>query len=114
MYVLILLGQVPCLLWMSMAEGEMRLWAACAMALVHFMSQPVYNSMIARYVPDHRRSVGYGFSNMMIFGLGAIGPTLAGYLESDRATYATLALFALVASLAALALQLRHGRAGKE
>lgn len=76
--VLVLFGNVPPLLWMAFAEGPSRFVAACILALIHFMNQPVYNSLIAQHVPASRRSLGYGFSNMMCFGIGAFGPYFAG------------------------------------
>jgi hypothetical protein len=101
---LIVAAQVPCLAWMAVAEGPLRLWAAAVTGLVHFMSQPVYNSLIALFVPHHRRSLGYGFSNMVCFGLGAFGPTVAGQTSSDFDSYMILAGIALVATALALLL----------
>jgi hypothetical protein len=108
----VLVLHVPCLWWMAVAEGQMRLWAACATGLVHFMNQPIYNSLIAQFVPYHRRSLGYGFSNMVCFGLGGLGPTFAGQMESDFANYASLAAIAVVATL--LSLPLCRGKGGAD
>ena len=94
----IVFGNVPCLLWMAFAEGPWRLAACCTLALVHFMNQPVYNSLIAQFVPRARRSVGYGFSNMMCFGIGALGPTYAGFTSTDQQTYGGLAIVALMST----------------
>lgn len=105
----VLWGNVPCLTAMAFATGTWRLGATCAMGFVHFMNQPIYNSLIAQYVPRARRSLGYGFSNMMCFGLGAVGPGLAGWIGSsagpehvDRWTYGSLAMVAAAAALLAL------------
>jgi hypothetical protein len=89
---------------MSLAEGQTRLWAACTLALVHFMNQPVYNSLIAEYVPRGRRSLGYGFSYTLCFGIGGLGPTYAGLMKDDCWTYGGLAVIAAIAGLLALAL----------
>jgi predicted MFS family arabinose efflux permease len=105
---LIMFGNVPCLLWMALADGPWRITAACATALVHFMSQPVYNSLIAQYVPANRRSVGYGFSNMVCFGIGALGPTFAGLLKSDLQTYGGMAVVIAAAGCLALGLNRRR------
>jgi len=109
--VLILAGNAPCLIWMALATGHWRLAATCVMAFVHFMNQPVYNSLIAKFVARGRRSTGYGFSNMMCFGIGALGPTyaglvryLAGPTQADLWTYASLAGLALLAALLAAVL----------
>ncbi|NQV26247.1 MAG: MFS transporter [Rhodopirellula sp.] len=95
--VLVLLGNVPPLLWMAFAEGPSRFVAACVLAVIHFMNQPVYNSLIAQHIPASRRSLGYGFSNMMCFGIGAFGPYFAGQFVSDTAVYGSLAVVAAVA-----------------
>ena len=100
--VIVLFGNVPPLLWMSVAEGPQRFIAACLLALIHFMNQPIYNSLIAQVVPSSRRSTGYGFSNMMCFGIGALGPFFAGRIESDGGVYALLAVFATVSGCCAL------------
>jgi len=104
LFALILFATVPPLVWMSLAEGQTRLWAACSLALVHFMNQPVYNSLIAEYVPRERRSLGYGFSYTLCFGIGGLGPTYAGFMKDDRWTYGGLAVIAAIGGLLALAL----------
>ncbi|MCA9114683.1 MAG: MFS transporter [Planctomycetaceae bacterium] len=107
---IVLLANVPCLLWMAAADGSARLWATCLLALVHFMNQPLYNSLIAQLVPRHRRSVGYGFSNMVSFGLGAFGPAWAGFAGSNEVVYGGLAVQALVSSGLCLVLARMTGR----
>ncbi|MGZ0168851.1 MAG: MFS transporter [Planctomycetales bacterium] len=100
--VLVLFGNVPPLLWMAFAEGPSRFIAACLLAVVHFMNQPIYNSLIAQHIPASRRSLGYGFSNMMCFGIGAFGPYFAGQVVGDTAVYGGLAAVAAVAGLFAI------------
>lgn len=102
----ILLLNVPCLTAMAFAEGKWRLVAACATGLFHFMHQPVYNSFLAHLVPRRRRSVGYGFSQMMQFGVGGLGAFFAGFIIDSRSledpefvNYASLAGVALVAAI---------------
>ena len=108
MLTLVMLANAPILLWVSLAAGSSRFWAMCALAFVHFMSQPVYNSLIASYIPSSRRSVGYGFSNMACFGFGALGPAFAGYMPNDTATYGALAGLALLAGGLTLMLRQTH------
>lgn len=105
------LGTVPFLLAMALIQGPARLGAAAGFAIVHFMAQPVYNTLIAEYVPRRRRSVGYGFSFMMTFGVGGLGAAFAGYADrwaapglGDRYTYGALAVAAVLASSIAVAL----------
>ena len=100
--VLVLFGNVPPLLWMAFAEGPSRFVAACILAVIHFMNQPVYNSLIAQHIPASRRSLGYGFSNMMCFGIGAFGPYFAGHFAGDTAVYGGLAAVATAAGLFAM------------
>lgn len=100
--VIVLLGNVPPLIWMAVADGTARFIAACLLALIHFMNQPVYNSLIAQFIPHSRRSIGYGFSNMMCFGIGALGPLCAGLIASDTKVYAMLAGVAALASVLAM------------
>ncbi|MEK6237727.1 MAG: MFS transporter, partial [Planctomycetales bacterium] len=109
--VAVLAANAPCLLWMAFAEGQARLWATGVVALVHFMNQPVYNSLIASYVPPSRRSVSYGFSNLACFGFGSLGPSFAGWAQTlggtesgDHWTYGILAGIALLAALLAAVL----------
>ena len=99
---------VPCLIWMTLAEGGIRLFAACLWAFVHFMNQPLYNSLVPEFLPRHRRSVGFGFSNMMGFGVGAIGPPLVAVFDERFADYTlgytVLAGMAFIAALLPLPL----------
>lgn len=92
------------LLWMAFATGSERFAAACVFAFVHFLNQPIYNSLIAQYVPHHRRSIGYGFSNMACFSVGALGPAFAGFAKDDVIVYSGLALFAVLSGTSALVL----------
>jgi MFS family permease len=87
----ILLLNVPPLVWMAFADGPSRLLATCLLALIHFMNQPIYNSLIADLIPSSRRSTGYGFSNLMCFGIGAFGPALTGMIIDEKVMYLTLA-----------------------
>tara|TARA_R110002072_G_scaffold302999_2_gene491055 strand:- start:3188 stop:4393 length:1206 start_codon:yes stop_codon:yes gene_type:complete len=103
--VVVLFGNVPPLLWMAFAEGPSRFVAACVLAVVHFMNQPVYNSLIAQHIPSSRRSLGYGFSNMMCFGIGAFGSLFAGQFDGESAdtiVYGCLAGIAAAAGLFAV------------
>jgi len=101
----ILWANAPLLAWMAFAQGAARVPAAALFALVHFMNQPIYNSLIAAYSPRRRRSACYGFSFLMSFGVGAFGSWFAGRTASDATTYGTLALLAIAAGLIALVLR---------
>ena len=96
---LVTFANVPFLLWMAAASSWGRLLAAGCFALVHFMHQPIYNSLIAKYSPTSRRSLCYGFSFAMGLGLGSVGASFAGFTSSDLTMHGFLALVATVAGL---------------
>ncbi len=95
----IYLANVPLLLWISMASGSMRLIPCCLLGFVHFMNQPVYNSLLPDYVPVRTRSTWFGFSQMMTFGIGALGPTLVGWCGDFQTAFAALAAISFMAGL---------------
>ena len=95
---MVCLGNAPFLVWMAWATGSMRILAASLFSIVHFMNQPIYNSLIAKYTPNARRSTCYGFSFMMGFGVGGLGAPLAGILSSETTTYLVFSAIALVSS----------------
>jgi len=97
----ILFMNAPLLAWMAIAEGGTRVVAAGLFALVHFMNQPVYNSLIASYTPRKWRSRCYGFSFMTSFGVGSLGPWFIGSIPSVQVGYNILAGIALAAALIA-------------
>jgi MFS family permease len=84
----------PLLVCMAVATGWGRPLATGLLALVHFMHQPLYNSLIADYTPPHRRSLCYGFSFAMGLGLGSFGAGFAGGSRSDLFVYGSLAVVA--------------------
>ena len=100
--VFVMFANVPPLIAMAFATGIWQLVAAGVLAFIHFMNQPVYNSLIAQVIPASKRSTGYGFSNMICFGLGAVGPLLAGASNDNRVVYCALAGFALSAGIVSL------------
>jgi len=87
----IMFASVPFLFWMAVAQSGDRLIAAGLFALVHFMTQPLYNSLIAKYTPAARRSLCYGLSFAMGFGVGGVGALFVGFSTSQLITYGTLA-----------------------
>jgi MFS family permease len=95
---LVTLANAPLLVWMAFAVGQQRMLAAAAFAIVHFMHQPLYNSLIAKYTPRRRRSLCYGFSFAMGLGVGSVGALWAGYSPSDTITYLATAGVAVLAA----------------
>ena len=89
---------------MALAESWFRPVAAGLFALVHFMQQPVANSLVAKYTPPKRRSLCYGISFGLSLGLGSFGAWFAGYALNDRTVYGTLALVSILAGTSGLVL----------
>ncbi|HAD61850.1 MAG TPA: hypothetical protein DCG12_21645 [Planctomycetaceae bacterium] len=104
MLCLVYAANVPFLLWMTVADGPLRLVAACLWAFFHFMNQPVYNSLLPEFLSPQRRSSGFGFSAVMGFGVGALGPPLFGLFGGFDWGYPTMAGLALIAALLPLPL----------
>jgi predicted MFS family arabinose efflux permease len=98
--------QVPCLLWMAVAEGAARVFAVGLFAIAFFMTQPVTNSLIAKFVPSRRRSLGYGISFMLSFGVGSFGASFAGYTNDPWVKFGTLAVMAAVGAAMSVTLWL--------
>ena len=96
---LVYLANVPLLLWISVASGTMRLLPCCLLGFVHFMNQPVYNSLLPDYVPTKTRSTWFGFSQMMTFSVGAAGPSLVGWFNDFQMAFTVLAGISLFAGL---------------
>ncbi len=103
------LAAAPCVLWMAFAQGTTRIWAAGIFSPLFFMHQPLFNSLVAKYVPRRRRSLCYGLSFTLGFGVGSFGATFAGYARSDLVNFATLAGLLVVSGTLSLVLWRWHG-----
>ncbi|MBA61648.1 MAG: hypothetical protein CMJ76_04715 [Planctomycetaceae bacterium] len=78
---IITLMNAPFLAGMAFFAGEWALLSAAIFAFVHFMFQPIYNSLVAKYTPREHRSVCYGLNFVMGFGVGSLGAVLAGWIK---------------------------------
>lgn len=113
MLAVVLAANVPFLYWMSHSDGWASIVSAGLLSLVLFMHQPIYNSLVAKYIPHDRRSVGYGFSNVLTFGFGSFGAGSMGFLlerYGNSGAYLTLAIFAGTGTLLAIALDWQQRR----
>jgi MFS transporter, FSR family, fosmidomycin resistance protein len=97
-------GSAPFLVWMAVADGWARPAAAACWTLVHFMHQPIYNTLIAKYTPRGQRGMFYGISFAMGQGVGSFGAGFAGQFQSDEVVYGVQAVIAALGGLAGLAL----------
>jgi MFS family permease len=66
-----------------------------------FFVQPFYQATVAEYSPPGTRGLSYGFTYLGVFGVGALGGTIAGVIltyATPAVLFATLAGFATVGS----------------
>ena len=78
-----------------------------------FFVQPFYQATVAEYSPPGTRGLSYGFTYLGVFGVGALGGTIAGVIltyATPTALFATLAGFAAVGSGIGLYLLRRRRR----
>jgi len=75
----VLLGTVFVFI-MAMSKGLLLIVAAVLYALFYFATQPIQNFLLAGYLPEHRRGLGYGILFFMTFGVGSTAATVSGYL----------------------------------
>jgi len=78
-----------------------------------FVVQPFYQATVAEYSPPGTRGLSYGFTYLGVFGIGALGGTIAGVIltyATPTVLFATLAGFAAVGSgIGAYLLRRRRG-----
>ena len=70
-----------------------------------FVVQPLYQNAIARHTPENARGVSYGYTYLGVFGVGALGATIAGTVleySTERMLFVVLALIAAGGSVAAV------------
>lgn len=106
----ITLGNIPCLFLMAFALGPWRFVAAGTFAIVHFMHQPIYNSLIAKYSSRRRRSLFFGISFAIGFGFGSFGARFAGNILDETTIYCSLAGIMMLGAVAGWALSRRNRR----
>ena len=98
----------PFVFWMGFAQGPARLWAAAGFAPLFFMHQPLFNSLIAKYVPRRRRSFCFGLSFTVGFGIGSIGPTVSGFAKTELINFSILGTLLTIAATLCLGLWWRY------
>ena len=75
-----------------------------------FVVQPMYQATVAEYTPSGTRGLSYGFTYLGVFGVGALGGTIAGWVlavADTTALFLVLAGIAVVGSLTGLVLSRR-------
>ena len=104
---LLALALVPALLLMGMSDGLLLVVAAAVFVFFNFAGQPVYNILLAEYVPGSALGRSYGLSFFASFGLGSTAASFSGLLADRWGTSSVfLALAAFGAAVLALAVAL--------
>ncbi|POG56367.1 MFS transporter [Haloferax marisrubri] len=92
--------------------GVVPLLAICALlGFFLFMVQPFYQATVAEYTPAGLRGLSYGFTYLGVFGVGALGGAIAGYIltvADSTALFVVLAGFAAAATLLGVTLLRRR------
>lgn len=76
---------------------------ASAIGFLHFANGPITQVLIARYVTADTHGLSYGYTYLAMYGIGAAGAALAGYVLG---VWDATGLFALLAAIAAAGLGL--------
>jgi MFS family permease len=63
----------PFVLLMALFGNQVLALAASVYVFFAIGTQPIENSLIAKFTPARRRSTGYGITSVLVFGVGALG-----------------------------------------
>jgi len=105
----------PALLLVGIGGGMLVVAAATGFIFFSFSGQPVFNSLLAEYVPGSALGRGYGLSFFAAFGLGSVAAGFSGFLADRWGTssvFLGLAAFSLVTVALATALWRLSTRGG--
>jgi MFS family permease len=75
---------------------------AALLGFALFVVQPFYQATVAEYSPPETRGLSYGFTYLGVFGVGALGASIAGAVLTYYSPPVLFAVFAALAGLAAL------------
>jgi MFS family permease len=91
--------------------GVVPLLVICALlGFFLFLVQPFYQATVAEYTPPGLRGLSYGFTYLGVFGVGALGGAIAGYIlavATPTALFYVLGGFAAVGALLGVTLLVR-------
>lgn len=77
---------IPLLLAIGNSQGVTLMMAASGFAFFHFMTQPVYNSLIANYTPPKWRGRMFGIYFFFNYGIGSFSAGMLGYIAEQFGT----------------------------
>lgn len=108
---------VPFLFLMGLVYNAPLIAMTILFAFFHFSAQPVSNGLVADYTMVRRRSLGYGISFSLAFGLGSFASGFSGYVAENFGlgrVFTVLGFIAAATFLATLVLvRLRRNAAGQ-
>ena len=108
---------IPLLLMMGNSEGLPLMMAAITLAFFHFMSQPIFNNLIADYAPVAWRGRSYGISFFFAFGIGSFSATFLGYIAEQAGTnwvFTAMGGIAVIATVLVMILLVRARTTARE
>jgi len=82
--------------------GLLLLGSAALFAFFHFMSQPVFNALVADYSPDLWRGRVYGVYFFCAFGVGSFSAGPLGYAAEQHGVETVFLICAAIGALATL------------
>ena len=74
---------IPLLLAIGNSQGVALMLASIGFALFHFMTQPVYNSLLANYTPANWRGRMFGIYFFCNYGIGSFSAGMLGYIADQ-------------------------------
>lgn len=105
------LGIIALLYLPALNAGLVTLLAASAcLGFALFVVQPLYQAAVAEYTPAGTRGLSYGYTYLGVFGIGAAGASIAGFileLYSPTALFLVMCGFALIATTFGVVLSIR-------
>ena len=89
---------------MAQASNILLVASTILYAFFFFSTQPIQNYLISKYLPRHRRGLGYGIHFFLVFGVGSTAAAVSGYLADrfglESVFYAMALCFGIASCLA--------------
>lgn len=75
---------------------------SAALGFFLFVVQPLYQAMVAEYSPSRLRGLSYGYAYLAVFGVGALGAAVTGFLLDHFTPSVMFLVLAVFAALTAV------------
>ena len=113
LYLVVFLVSAPLIYWVGKLEGVMLVVMASITSFLMFAAQPIENVLLSRFSSPRWRSNMFALKFALAFGIGGLGASWSGAVQSLHGTGATFTLAAAFTGMAAV-LALAAYRAGRE